>query len=58
VVILIVAGIWSAQLTWITRRGVAHVLALSIVLWGLTLATAETLPRVGYAKAEATWFHP
>jgi len=58
VAILIVAGIWSARLTWITRLAVAHTLAVTIVLWGFTLATAETLPRIGYAKAEATWFHP
>ena len=58
VAILIVAGVWSARLTWITRLAVAHTLALTIVFWGLTLATVETLPRIGYAKAEATWFHP
>ena len=58
VAMVVVAGVWSARLTWITRLAVAHVLALSIVLWGLTLATAETLPRIGYAKTEATWFHP
>jgi hypothetical protein len=55
---LIVTGVWSARLTWITRLAVAHTLALTITFWGLTLATAETLPRIGYAKAEATWFHP
>ena len=58
VAMLIVAGVWSARLTWITRLAVAHTLALTIVFWGLTLATVETLPRIGYAKAEATWFHP
>jgi len=58
VTMLIVTGIWSARLTWITRLAVAHTLALTITFWGLTLATAETLPRIGYAKAEATWFHP
>ena len=58
VAMVIVAGIWSARLTWITRLAVAHTLALTIVFWGLTLATVETLPRIGYAKAEATWFHP
>jgi hypothetical protein len=58
VAMVIVAGVWSARLTWITRLAVAHTLALTIVFWGLTLATVETLPRIGYAKAEATWFHP
>ena len=58
VAMVIVAGVWSARLTWITRLALAHTLALTIVFWGLTLATVETLPRIGYAKAEATWFHP
>jgi hypothetical protein len=58
VTMVIVAGVWSARLTWITRLAVAHTLAVTIMCWGLTLATVETLPRIGYAKTEATWFHP
>ena len=58
VAIVVVAGIWSARQTWHLRLGVAHVVALGIVLWGITLAAEETLPRIGYAKAEAVWWCP
>ena len=58
VVLLLVTGIWSARLTWVTRLGIAHTVALSVVLWGLTLVAGETLPRIGYAKTEAVWFGP
>ena len=58
VALVIFSGIWSARLTWITRLAVAHTLAVTILVWGVTLAAAETLPRIGYAKAETTWFHP
>jgi hypothetical protein len=30
-----------------------HILAALVVLWGLTIAGSEVLPRVGYAKADA-----
>jgi hypothetical protein len=56
VAVLVVAGVWAARLTWVTRLGVAHMLALGVVFWGITLAADETLPRIGYAKAEAAWF--
>jgi hypothetical protein len=55
---VIVAGVWGTLMTWSSRLRVAHTVALAIVLWGLTLATAEVLPRIGYAKAEATWTCP
>ena len=55
---VIVAGVWGTLLTWSARLRVAHTVALAIVLWGLTLATAEVLPRIGYAKTEATWVCP
>ena len=35
---VVVAGIWSARLTWKTRLGIAHTVALGVLLWGLTLA--------------------
>lgn len=58
VAMVIFSGVWSARLTWITRLAIAHTLAVTILVWGVTLAAAETLPRIGYAKAETTWFHP
>ena len=56
VAMVVVAGVWAARLTWVTRLGVAHMLALGVVFWGITLAADETLPRIGYAKTEAVWF--
>ena len=56
VAMVVVTGIWTARLTWVTRLGVAHMVALGIVFWGITLAAEETLPRIGYAKTEAAWF--
>jgi hypothetical protein len=56
VAMVVVAGIWAARLTWATRLGVAHMVALGVVFWGITLAADETLPRIGYAKTEAAWF--
>ena len=53
VVMVVVAGVWSARLTWVQRLGLAHIVALGIVLWGITLAAEETLPLIGYATAAA-----
>ena len=58
VAMVVIAGIWAARMTWATRLGVAHTVAICVILWGITLAAEETLPRVGYAKADAVWFCP
>jgi len=50
-----VAGLWSAVTSWQRRLGAAHVLSLLVLLWGLTLAARELLPRVGYAAEARTW---
>jgi len=47
---LIVAGVWSSIWTWKHRAAKAHVLSLLLVTWGVVLAAADVLPRVGYAK--------
>jgi hypothetical protein len=33
----------------------AHVVALTVLLYGLTLVVAELLPRTGYAVDHAAW---
>jgi hypothetical protein len=38
--------------------GLAHVLSLVSIVWGLVLVAGVVLPRVGYAKDAATWFCP
>jgi hypothetical protein len=52
---LIVAGLWGALSSWKRRLGLAHIVAMGAILWGLALAAHEVLPRVGYAKTPATW---
>lgn len=46
VALLVVAGVWSAKLTWDVRLGGAHTVAIGIVLWAIVLVAAETLPHV------------
>jgi hypothetical protein len=52
------AGFWAAASSWRRRMGLAHVVALLVTLWGLILVAAIVLPRIGYARAEATWLCP
>lgn len=52
VVMVVIAGIWSARLTWAQRLGGAHIIAIAIVLWGITLYAEETLPLIGYAVSD------
>ena len=46
---LIVGGVWSSIWTWKHRAARAHILSLLLVLWGITLAAIDVLPRTGYA---------
>jgi hypothetical protein len=48
-------GIWSAVWTWRHRTGRAHALSILLIVWGLVLASAEVLPRTGYAKQALSW---
>ena len=50
-----VAGLWSSVTSWQRRMGLAHVLSLLVLLWGLILAARELLPRTGYAAQPRTW---
>ncbi len=49
------AGAWAGVYAWKARLALAHLAALAVTLWGLGLAAAQILPRVGYARAEASW---
>jgi hypothetical protein len=53
---LITAGVWSSIWTWRHRAPKAHTVSLLLLTWGLVLAAADVLPRVGYAKPTAV--HP
>jgi hypothetical protein len=53
---LVVAGVWASIWTWKHRAAKAHTVSLLLITWGLVLAAADVLPRIGYAKPSAT--HP
>ena len=55
---VVAAGLWSGITSWQRRMGMAHTIALLVTLWGLGLAAAQVLPRVGYARIAAHWWCP
>ncbi len=55
VITVVLAGGWIAVTAWKLRNGVAHILALVLLFWGLVLTADELLPRSGYAAAQASW---
>jgi hypothetical protein len=55
VVTVILSGGWSARAAWRYRAGLAHVVSLIIMFYGILLAGSELLPRTGYAVDRATW---
>lgn len=57
-VVLILASIWTATAAWRRRQGLAHVVALLSLLWGVMLAGSIILPRVGYAQGQLSWMCP
>jgi hypothetical protein len=52
---VMVAGVWIAVVSWRLRHAPSHVLALVLLLWGIALAVAQVLPRIGYAAQRWTW---
>ncbi len=54
-VLVVLVGIWGAVSTWRRRLPAAHVMALLVVAWGLAIGASVMLPRIGYARAAATW---
>jgi hypothetical protein len=55
---VLTAGVWSSLSSWRRRLGIAHVLSLLLIIWGLVLGARAILPRIGYAKASAPWLCP
>ncbi len=53
-----IAGVWTGVSSWKRRMGLAHLLSLGLVIWGLVLAAGVVLPRVGYTNHAAIWFCP
>ena len=55
ILLVILAGAWSAVSSWRRQLGMAHVIAIVVLIWGLVLAAREILPRVGYASEARSW---
>jgi len=55
ILLVILAGVWSAVSSWRRQLGVAHVIAILVLIWGLVLAAREVLPRIGYASEVRSW---
>lgn len=53
--VVLAGGVWASVYTWRGRMPRAHLAAALLILWGLVLLSAEVLPRVGYARAQAAW---
>ena len=57
---VVFSGLWLVVWTWYGRMLRTHILAVAMVLWGVGLLAAQTLPRIGYAKVDPTnppaWF--
>jgi len=55
VLIAVGAGVWAGVVSWRWRMAGAHFASMVLVFWGVFLIAEQTLPRVGYAKVDATW---
>jgi hypothetical protein len=53
--VVAVAGVWGALASWRRRMGLAHVLALLVLLAGLLLAGKVVLDRTGYPGVPVAW---
>lgn len=49
VMLVLVAGVWGAKLTWDARLPAAHTLAIGTIVWSLVLLASEAVPRIAYA---------
>ncbi len=56
--VVVIAGLWGALSSWRRRMGLAHTMAMLVVLAGLVLVAREVLPRTGYARQSASWLCP
>jgi hypothetical protein len=54
----LLAGVAGAVSSWSTHRGLAHGLALLVVIWAGVMGAREVLPRIGYAGEAKAWLCP
>jgi hypothetical protein len=53
-VAIVAGGIWAIVGTWNSQFPKLHAAAMLVVAWGVVLITAQVLPRVGYARVDAS----
>ena len=54
----LLAGAAGVVSSWASRRGLAHILSLLVVIWAGVMGAREVLPRVGYAAETKEWLCP
>jgi hypothetical protein len=54
----LLAGGAGAVSAWATRRGLAHLISLVVVVWAGVMGAREILPRSGYAAQSKPWLCP
>ena len=54
----LLAGATAAVQSWRTRRGLAHLVSLLVVVLAGVMAAREVLPRIGYAAQSLSWLCP
>ncbi len=58
IAVLVLSAVLGLRASWRARQGKANALGILLLVWGLTLAATAVLPRIGYARASATWMCP
>lgn len=58
IAVLVLSAVLALRASWRARQGKANAVAVLLLIWGLTLAAMAVLPRIGYARASATWMCP
>ena len=58
IAVLVISAVLGLRASWRSRQGKANALAVLLLVWGLALAAMTILPRIGYARASATWMCP
>jgi hypothetical protein len=54
----LLAGAAGAINSWRSRRGIAHVVSLLVIVFAGVMAAREVLPRIGYAAESQAWLCP
>jgi hypothetical protein len=55
---VVIAGAWAAHAAWRRRMPWAHMVAITLILTGATLAALQTLPRPGHPPTPTAWRCP